>query len=178
MKYCYLVSSLPVLHLGEKPAMGVRAFCAASASHLSNDEYSTVEAVLENREPPNRLASTYWNSEVQLRDAVVRTRAKKIGTDPAPFLQQHEGFSATIENQVIDACARPNPLEQELALDQARWALADEIALTEPFGFSGVLAFSIKVRIAERWASMDETAGQKRVETLVLSTLDAPNNEH
>ncbi len=173
-KHWYLVSSFPVLRLGEKPALGVEAFRAACAGHLSADETAAIESVLENREPPPGLASKHWNAEVQLRDAVVRVRAKKRGTDAAPFLKSYEGFSVAIEKQVTDAFARPNPLEQELALDEARWALADEIALAEPFGFSGVLAFAIKVRMAERWAELDETIGQEKVEEFVLSALEEP----
>jgi len=177
MDHWYLVSSLPVLRLGEKPPMSVEAFRSACAGHLSDDEMLAVEAVLETREPPVGEASGWWNSEVQLRDAVVRVRAKNRSTDAASFLKPYEGFSVAIEKRVTDAFARPNPLEQELALDEARWVLADELALAEPFGFPGVLAFAIKVRMAERWAELDETIGQEKVEEFVLSALEEPNNE-
>ncbi len=173
-KHWYLVSSLPGLRLGEKPPMSVSAFRAACTGHLSGDELFAIEAALENREPPVGKASGWWNSEVQLRDAIVRVRAKNRGTNAAPFLKPYDGFSVAIEKQVTDAFARPNPLEQELALDEARWMLADELALAEPFGFFGVLAFAIKVRMAERWANMDETFGQEKVEELVLSALEKP----
>ena len=123
----YLVSSLPVLRLGEKPALGVEAFRSACSGHLSDDETAAIEAVLGNSEPPVGAAFGWWNSEVQLRDAVVRVRAKNRGADAAPFLKPYAGFSVAIEKQVTDAFARPNPLEQELALDEARWMRADEI---------------------------------------------------
>ncbi len=174
MNHWYLVSSLPVLRLGEKPAMSMDAFRAACAGHLSNDEFAAIDAALENREPAPGLASKHWNAEVQLRDAVVRVRAKNRSTDAAPFLKPYDGFSVAIEEQVTDAFARPDPLEQELALDEARWLLADELAVTEPFGFSGVLAFAIKVRMADRWAGLDETIGQEKVEEFVLSALEEP----
>jgi len=169
MSHWYLVSSLPVLRLGGKPPMNVDAFRAACVGHLSDDGISAVEAILGNSEPPVGEASGWWNSEVQLRDAVVRVRAKKRGADASSFLKPYEGFSVTLEKKVTDAFARPNPLEQELALDEARWVLADEIALTAPFGFLGVLAFAIKVRIAERWAGLDEETGKAKVEELILS---------
>jgi hypothetical protein len=165
----YLVSSLPVLRLGEKPTMSVDAFRAACTGHLSEDEQLAIEAVLENGETLLGAASTYWNREVQLRDAVVRVRAKNRGSDATPFLKPYVGFSVAIEKQVVDAFSRPNPLEQELALDRARWGQADELALTAPFGFPGILAFAIKVRIAERWAELDEETGKAKVEELILS---------
>jgi hypothetical protein len=171
MKFWFLVSSLPMLRLGEKPPMDAAAFRAACAGHLSGEETGDVDAVLENREPPAGPASNLWNGEVQLRDAVVRVRAKNRGTDAGRFLRPNDGFSVSIEKTVTDAFTRPNPLEREMEFDRARWALADELALTDPFGFPGVLAFAAKVRIAERWASMDEKAGQDRVEALVAAAI-------
>ena len=173
MSYWYLVASLPMLRLGEKPPMDAAAFRAACTGHLSDDEIATVDAVLENREPLTGAASSLWNSEVQLRDAVVRVRAKNRGTDAARFIRPHEGFSVSIEKMVTDAFTRPNPLEQEMELDRARWALADELALTDPFGLPGILAFAAKVRLAARWASMDDETGRKNVEELILASVES-----
>lgn len=171
MSYWYLVASLPTLRLGEKPPMDAAAFRAACTGHLSGEETAAVEAILENREPAVGAASNLWNSEVQLRDAVVRVRAKHRGTDAARFLRPHDGFSVSIEKAVTDAFTRSNPLEQEMELDRARWTLADELALTDPFGFPGVLAFAVKVRLAERWAGLDEEKGREHVEKLISGSL-------
>ncbi len=171
-KHWYLVASLPYLRFGEKPPMDVAGFRAACAGHLSTEEIAAVEAILENRQPLAGVAQTWWAGEVQLRNAVVRVRAKNRGTEAARFVHPHEGFSVTIEKMVADAFARPNPLEQEAELDRARWALADELAITDPFGFAAVLAFAVKLRIAERWAGLDEAAGQEKTEEFVLSALE------
>ncbi len=170
-KYWYLVSSLPYLRFGEKAPMAAGAFRAACAGHLSDGDSAVVEAALENREPPPGVAARYWNREVQLRDAVIRVRAKARGVDAAPFLKPYGGFSVAIEKMVTDAFTRPDPLEQEMEFDRIRWASADELALADPFGFPGILAFAIKVRIAERWVGLDETAGQEKVEELVSISL-------
>ncbi|MGE4488774.1 MAG: hypothetical protein AB7E95_04420 [Kiritimatiellales bacterium] len=166
-KYWYLVASLPMLHLGEKPPMDAAAFRAACAGHLSDDETAAVNAALENREPPAGAAVDWWNSEVQLRDASIRIRAKNRGTDPGRFLRPYTGFSASIEKAVTDAFTRQNPLEQQMELDRARWMLSDEMALNDPFGFPGVLAFAVKVRLAERWAGLGDEAGLAKVEELI-----------
>lgn len=177
-KYWYLVASLPTVRIGETPAMSTEEFRAACTGHLSADELAAVNAVLENREPPAvEPAPAWWNGEVQLRDAVVRVRAKNRGTDAARFLRPHGGFSVSIEKAVTDAFTRPNPLEQEMDLDRARWGLADELALTDPFGFPAVLAFAVKVRIAERWAAMDEKTGTENVEQLIEQATSLENEQ-
>jgi len=173
-EYWYLVSSLPLLRFGEKPPMSVEMFHAAYTGHLSEEDLSVVEAVLENREPLRvGVASSWWNGEVQLRNAVVRVRAKNAGIDSSRFLQLHAGFSVSIGKKVADAWVRPNPLEQEAELDRARWALAEELALTGPFAFPGILAFAVKVRIAERWAELDDEIGRAKVEELILASVES-----
>ncbi len=170
MSYWYLVASLPTLRLGEKPLIDAAGFRAACAEHLSDEEIIAVEAVLENREPACDEAANFWNSETQLRDAIVRIRAKNHGTDASRFIRPHDGFSVSIEKMVTDAFTRPNPLEQEMELDRARWVFADEMALIDPFGLPGLLAFAAKVRLVERWAGMDDAAGQAKVEELIEQT--------
>lgn len=165
----YLVSSLPYLRFGEKPSMGAEAFRAACMGWLEEDELSSVDSILDNREPSTAAARAWWNSEIQLRDAIVRVRAKNLGTDASRFLKPYEGFSATIEKWVDDAFVRADPMEREMEIDRARWMLADERAVNAPFGFAAILAFAVKVRIAERWASMDDEVGMARVEEFILS---------
>jgi hypothetical protein len=167
----YLVSSLPHLRFGDKPSMSAEAFRAACVGWLTDDEMAQVDALLASVEPPAGPASKVWNAEVQLRDAVVRVRAKNRGTDASPYIRPHEGFSATIEKMVTDAFTRPDPQEQEMELDRARWSLADELAINGPFGLPAVLAFAVKVRIAERWAGMDEERGTSAVESLIEDAL-------
>jgi hypothetical protein len=174
-KYWYLVSSLPSLRIGEKPAMDAAAFRAACAGILSADEAAGIDAVLENRETNagGTPAAQWWNAEVQLRNAVVRVRAKERGTDASKFVQPHKGFGVWIEKAVTDAFTRSNPLEREMELDRIRWTLAEELALTDPFGFPGVLAVAVHVRIAGRWANLDEETGRKNVEELILASVES-----
>ena len=172
MNHWYLVSSLPYLRFGEKPPTSRVEFLTACAGWLTEADVAVLQAVFENRCPPDSdIARRWWNGEVELRDAVVRVRAKNRGVDAGRFIKPHDGFNVSIEKMVTDAFTRANPLEQEAELDRARWALADELALIAPFGFAGILAFAVKLRIAERWAKMDEKTGQDRVEELVAAAL-------
>jgi hypothetical protein len=171
MSHWYLVSSLPYLRFGEKPVISCSALLAACGSWLKEEELVVLRAAVENRDPASGcVAANWWNGEVQLRNAVVRVRAKNRSADASRFLLPHEGFSVSIERMVTDAFTRANPLELEADLDRARWVLADELALTAPYGFAGILAFAVKLRIAERWAGFDEEKGRNKVEELILAS--------
>jgi hypothetical protein len=174
MNHWYLVSSLPYLRFGEKPLTSRAAFLTACANWLTDVDVAALEAVFENRCPPDRdIARQWWAGEVELRDAVVRVRAKNRGVDAGRFIQPHVGFNVSIEKMVTDAFTRANPLEQETELDRARWVLADELALIAPFGFAGILAFAVKLRIAERWAGFSHEEGRKNVEDLILVSAES-----
>ncbi len=167
-KHWYLVASLPYLRFGEKPPVSRAAFLAACGSWLADADMAVLRAVLDNRDPAaGGVAQRWWNGEVQLRNAAARLRARNLSADAARFIRPHGNFSASIEKTVTDAFTRVSPLEQESELDRARWALADELALDEPFGFPAVLSFAVKLRIAERWAGLDAAAGQSKVEELI-----------
>ena len=168
MNHWYLVSSLPYLRFGEKPLVNRAAFLTSCGDWLSKEDVAVLEAALENRcLAGSEIAQRWWSGETELRNAVVRVRAKNRNADAIRFIQPCDGFSLSVEKTVTDAFTRTNPLEREAELDRARWALADELALAAPFGFAGVFAFAIKLRIAERWAGLDNAAGQSKVEEFI-----------
>lgn len=168
MNHWYLVASLPYLRFGEKPPVSRDAFLATCADWLSTEDVAVLRAVFENRSPSGHEIARCWqDGETELRNAVVRVRAKNRGADAARFIHPCEGFSVSVEKMVTDAFTRANPLEQEAELDRIRWAQADELALTAPFGFAGIFAFALKLRIAERWAGLDDDVGLVRVEEFI-----------
>ena len=75
---------------------------------------------------------------------------------------------------VTDALARPTPLERTVELDRCRWHVAEDLARRDPFGISAVLAFAVKLRIAQRWAAMSDETGRARVEEEVRRNTEAP----
>ncbi|MBM4151898.1 MAG: DUF2764 family protein [Kiritimatiellaceae bacterium] len=175
-QYWYLIATLPGLHLGEKPLISSAAFLSLCADQLTPDELSGVTAILPLREPPAGIASNLWNNEIQLRNAIVRVRAKNSSLDATPFLQTHSGYHVSMEKMVTDAFTRPNPMEQQMELDRVRWSMADELAGTDSFGVVSILAYAVKLRIAEYWATLDDEKGRQHVEELITASLETIKN--
>lgn len=164
----YLAASLPALVFGAPPPFGVEAFRQSCEAVLTPDDRAVLDAVLADRPAAGSAFSDGWLArDTQLRNAVVRARAAHLGVDARPFLRDHAGWDASVAAAVTDAFAKPNPIEREMALDRIRWHVADDLAKFEPFSLSAVLAFAVKLRIAERWAALDEAKGRERVEAFV-----------
>lgn len=168
MSYYYFVASLPTLALGAPPPLTSLRFEAEAARLLPPHDAAHLRDLAAGRFPPGDAFATRWQqAETQLRNAVARTRAARLGIDPAPHLHPHGGFSQYIEAAVVDAYAKPHPLERELALDRFRWQFLEEGARTTPFGFPALQAYVLKLKLVERWAALSDEAGRARLQDAI-----------
>lgn len=169
MKYYYLVASLPVLALGEPAPCTAAEFRARCEGVLSPVDARELRGLLEGRagEAQSAFARGWFAADTQLRNAAARLRATPLAVEAKGFLREHPGFTAALEKAVVDAFAKPHPGERELELDRCRWLVADELAREDAFGLPTVLAFAIKLQLAERWAALTDEAGGRRLEELV-----------
>jgi hypothetical protein len=169
VSYYYLASSLPALTLGEPPPISLEAFRASIEPILKEEDLAEFDCVTQGRfaEASSAFARAWHDADTQVRNAVARARANRRSADVKPFLQEHEGFSVTIDRMVTDAYAKPNPLERDLELDRVRWKLLGDMATEAPFGLPAILAFAKQLQLAQRWAAMDEEQGQERVEAFI-----------
>ncbi len=174
MSHEYLVSSLPLLFFGDPPPFTVEVFRARCAGPLGPDERRVLDRVTEGRaeEAAHPFAQAWVRAETQLRNEAARVRAARRGVDAAPFQRSHAGYSMAIHQAVSDAFEKPDPLEREQTLDRGRWALLDELVGQDRFGLGAVLAYALKLRIAERWAGMTGEAGAARLEELLAAAVD------
>ncbi|HMP76822.1 MAG TPA: DUF2764 family protein [Kiritimatiellia bacterium] len=162
MSFYYFVASLPALSLSAPPPLAAETFLADARRLLDEDTVREIEALLAGG-GTSALAARWHAATTQLRNALARTRAVRLDLDPAPHLRPHDGFSNYIEQAVVEAFAKPNPLERELSLDRFRWSLLDEWAREEPFGLNAVLAYALKLKLSSRWGVATDEDGRKRL---------------
>jgi len=168
-RYYYLIASLPALVFSQPAAMSRAGFIAECEQQLDGSDLAEVTALLDARlEDVHRDFSRAWlHADRQLRNAVVRARALRLGVDEKKFLQSHEGFRVDAEAAVSDAFSRANPLERELALDRYRWNLADELSAGDPFALPALLAYAVKLALNEHWRALTPELGRERFEEMV-----------
>jgi len=169
VKYYYLVASLPLLTLGDPPPISVIRFRSDAGGELAEDDARELALVMDESEDPGRspFARAWRNAETQIRNACVTFRAGRYGEDPRRYARSHEGFDVSVEDGVRRAFEAASPLDRERALDRLRWRIADDLALPDPFGLPAVLAFGVKLKMAERWAEMDDEVGGGKIESWV-----------
>jgi len=168
-QYYYLVASLPSLVFSAPAAWGLAAFVEECRRHLAEDDQRELDALLAAQ--PESVATDFsrrWlHADRQLRNAIARARALRLGVDEKKYVRPHEGFRVDVEAAVDDAYSRPNPLERELALGRFRWSLADELSAGDPFALPAVLAYGVKLQINEHWQSLTPERGRERLEEML-----------
>ena len=176
--YYYLVASLPTLLLEEEPPITTAEFLESCGRWLNPGEVRDMRGILEDAFSANENVSgeapcvSRWREhETQIRNAVAKLRAPKTRTDAEPFMRPCRGISLFIDKAVAEAMSRPNPLERELALDQLRWKLAEDLALFEPFGLAAVAAYAVKLKLVERWSVLDKEKALAVVEDFLSKQL-------
>jgi len=169
MVYYYLAASLPMIFLDTPPEISYDEFRALCEQHLSQADLAALCTLAPDGSGNSApgFADEWKAVEIRLRNAVATHRAALLKRDPASYLKEEEGFDAFIEKGVAEAFSRDNPLERELQLDKLRWHHIEKLAGFDPFAGRAILAYALKLRLAERWAAFDSEKGEQNVDRIV-----------
>lgn len=131
----------------------------------------------------NDFLRDWFNFELNLRNIVTALLARKydlpyefqiIGTGETSEIirKSHArdfGLSAEIDylEDLSNLVKNDNVQEREKAIDELRWSYLDEVTFFEYFTAEKVLAFIIKLGIAERWLGIDKEVGNEMFRKLL-----------
>jgi hypothetical protein len=161
VEYVYLVASLPALELATPPRVSSAGLLASAEGVLRHDHLEDLRAVLEDRLQDVRApeARPYRDADTQLRNALARLRAARAGVSYDPGAHPHGDYDARCDEVAAPAMELEDPIERELLLDRLRWTLLDELVGTAPYSLQGVLAYGLKLRLAEKWSALAPDEG-------------------
>ena len=169
--YYYLISSLPLLHFAQRPPFSVADYLFSCQGVLTPEDLSELKALLQNDK--SRIVSSFgkdWQSWMAvLGNSVLKLRAAGIGLDVRASLLNEEKYSVDLQQGVSFAFSRDNPLERELALDQLKWAIIEELSVNQSFTVDAVYAYGLELQILERWHQMSQKIGESKLEDLLSS---------
>ncbi len=166
MEYPYVVASLPLLILGERPTFTTQEFLFKCEGALLAHDLRCLRRLLtgEAGSCKQPFAQAWHRHEEQLRLAIAHVRAGRLGIERPEESVKYRTLEPDAQRVVVDAFAKTHPLERERVLDEYRWHMLDELAFQDAFGLATVLAFGLKLRIAERWADLETERGEKAFE--------------
>jgi hypothetical protein len=165
MSYYFLTASLPELRMGDLPGITFAEFEDACSRHLTGSHFDALAALdVTSEVPPGapEYVRRWHDAENQMRNTVARARSARIGREPGKAARSTRDYDVFMDKVISDAFQNASPRERERALDAYRWEKSDALAGRDPFSIDAILAYAIRLRIAHRWAAMDEEQGKAR----------------
>lgn len=167
MNYPYLLSSLPIVQAGRKPAITLAQVREEAQRHLAPADLAIFTALADGSPCDHPFVRNWRSFETQLRNACVRERAARRGVDPKPHLREQDGCDGSLDRRVQAAFqSSTDPLARERALDALRLERLESLP-EDPFSLEAFLAYWLRLEIATRQAAPDPEAGRARLRTIV-----------
>jgi len=168
--YPYFISSLPFLTFGETPPMSSKEFIENSQKWISSDDWKALKsAAFGGKYQIKKSAGIYWkNWEDTLLNYLAAARAAKLGKDQTPYLSKSGSADSLMKSAVQEAVKAENQQKAEEVIDKLRWAFLDELSATHSFDFNVALSYLLKLKILERWASLDEETGKEALNKSIV----------
>ena len=181
--YEYLIASLPVITSDVSPSdkISVSRLIEEIRSLCSDKDNSLIDTLLSGYEEesftpefyrsmlshPNGFLREYFRFDLNLRNAKVRYLNESFGrpADKDIFLEDEKEFEE--EDEVHRIMYGPNLVSREKGLDELIWNKIDALNTFDYFNISAVLGYVAKLKIIDRWLSLDEETGRNMFRRLV-----------
>ncbi|MCK5805453.1 MAG: DUF2764 family protein [Lentisphaeria bacterium] len=169
-QYYYLVSSLPLVQLGERPTLSSEQFLEMCVGEVSEEELATLremELVPRGGEGGSVVESAWSEWDTCIRNELVRHRAGELGVDVEGHMRDENDVFPTDRKQLEEVLAMGDPAARERALDDLRWRRLDDLETGHPFDFGALVLFRLRLLLAEKWAEQDRERGVRNLGRLI-----------
>ena len=185
----YIIASLPFLTRDVQYAQGqgFQNVIDEIRENLSEKDNATLDFLLKGFEASEPafyrealqhslpFIRGYFSYDLDLKNAKVRYLNRQLGRPEEMdivSLAEEEGLEEPLrefeeDRKVEDALSTTDLVAREKALDDVTWEKADKLSTFHYFDLTAVLAYVVKLNIANRWLALDEERGKELFRKLV-----------
>ncbi len=174
--FYYLMSSLPMLRLGDSPQLNSAQLLEICADKLSSCELTTLKQLTLIPDDHNAIGNSAikawndWETCLRNRLAIRRGTADNSADE---YLHHENDFFSEIDAGIQEAVALSNPLECERHLDALRWRRLNDIESGVAFSFSALTIYMVKLLLLEKWLPRDNEHGYENLDLAITGINDA-----
>lgn len=172
--FYYLISSLPLLHLGQDIPMTSEEFLDYCRGNLSSAGLEKLAAVsiVPDGSPRTPVEEQWQEWETCFRNFLTRQRCREQGEKPEQWLRHEAAVFPGVENEIEDAFAADDPASRQMLLDEIRWRQLDHLAVYHPFDFEALVIYRLRLLLAEEWAVKTTEEGFAQLEDIVNGIIE------
>ncbi|MCP4176975.1 MAG: hypothetical protein GY756_04340 [bacterium] len=177
----YLISSLPLLNLGEGPPFTTDDYiemCKTFITEQQLSELSSLKLVPDSDSITNsKVINDWFDWETCLRNSIAKMRSSVFGKDFSSFLKHENDYFSEIDRGVQEAYSADNPLEKENAIDKLRWTSLDSLEATHQFDFGKLCIYKIRLMLCEKIMLRSENTGKENLDNTLSELYSNQKNE-
>jgi len=181
--YQYIIASLPVPNKDIRPGDVSRSaeLLAFIREHCSKEDNALIDRLLDGYDESklgqafyetalsgaDRFIREFFTFDLRVRNAKVRFLNKALDrpVDQDIFLEPEGEFPEA--DKIAAVLQDKDILARERGLDGLMWAKIDEILIFDTFNIDVILGFIAKLKISDRWLTLDEQTGRDMFRRLV-----------
>lgn len=126
-------------------------------------------------ESRNSFVREYFKSDLGVRNAKVEYLNKALGRPEGRDLLRLSDEEFERKNEVDTILSGTDILAREHGLDEFMWTRAEELTLMHVFDLDIILAFTVRLKIVDRWMRLDENAGRAMFRKLANELRNSKN---
>jgi hypothetical protein len=151
----------------EDPApMSVVKFLEDCQGNMKGKDYTTMTKALAGEPCANGFVRQWEEFQQMVRMELSEQRSKKLNLRGDKYRNSGDR-EFQISEAVRNAIGAQNPLEGELILLRLFWEYLDDASVNHMFDLTGLLAYSLKLRLLERKSEFDTADGNKEFDGLL-----------
>ncbi|MEW6101578.1 MAG: DUF2764 family protein [Candidatus Omnitrophota bacterium] len=170
--YIYLISSLPMLHFGNKPPFSFEKFLNICQGLILEEDLVILKRISRSGEYEDKEAHpalrAWYDFDTDLRNELVKIRAGHKKIEPAKYLRKDGFIESAVSHLAWNAHRSTSLLEGEKILDAGRWNKLEELSLGHYFDLDSLIIYAVKLLILERWERIN-SADKERLLAQTLS---------
>jgi hypothetical protein len=168
--YYFTVASLPHLSYEMENAPNIDDFLTICDENISSRDLEIIKSSIIddfNREKPgNSILNSWYGWEKNLRNKLVKLRAKKLKLDPDEFLIDTPELLSG-DHITREAFEHESPLAAEDILNWERWSYLEDLELGHYFDLEKLIIYYLKLQILTRKKSFNKERGTEKFNDII-----------
>ena len=115
----------------------------------------------------NSFISKYFRFDLHSRNMKVNYLGKRLNQSVDKYVVEADDSDFEDEKSVQAVFEIQDLMQREQQMDKLRWEKASEIVRMEYFSLNVILAFLVKSKMIQRWATLDKEKGNEMFSSLV-----------
>jgi hypothetical protein len=177
--YPYLISSLPMLHLGAKPSFSFPVFLETCKGLIPDKDFDMVSLCANEtlwEKSVNQETLRAWIAfEIGLRNELVKIRSSRKKVEPGRYLRNNGSDNTELYHIAMNSHRILSLVESEKFLDQARWRRLEELCFGHYFDLDALIVYALKLQILWRWENVARADKQEILEEFLSVNMESVN---